>query len=149
MTFAIGSRPGERRASKPPGVFLYAIRLDGDDHCGRIARLAYQRSAGFNLSASISGEQYSEVAQLRKRDTGRGSASEVSGRGSYNGTQRLQRSLMGHLNRSIDGVFEIVRVVGRGFVSIAEVHAIFARVQQAQREPEVARNRFRFLERHG
>jgi len=65
------------------------------------------------------------------------------------GTQRLQRSLMGHLNRGIDGVFEIVRVVGRGFVSIAEVHAIFARVQQAQREPEVARNRFRFVERHG
>jgi hypothetical protein len=56
---------------------------------------------------------------------------------------------MGHLNRSIDGVFEIVRVVGRSFVSIAEVHAIFARAQQAQREPEVARNRFRFLERHG
>jgi hypothetical protein len=63
--------------------------------------------------------------------------------------QRLQPSLMGHLNRSIDGVFEIVRVVGRSFVSIAEVHAIFARAQQAQREPEVARNRFRFLERHG
>jgi hypothetical protein len=39
---------------------------------------------------------------------------------------------MGHLNRSIDGVFEIVRVVRRSFVSIAEVHAIFARVQQAQ-----------------
>ena len=56
---------------------------------------------------------------------------------------------MGHLNRSIDGVFEIVRVVGRGFASIAEVHAIFARAQQAQREAEVARNRFSFLERHG
>ena len=64
-------------------------------------------------------------------------------------TQRLQRALMGHLNRSIDGVFEIVRVVRRSFVSIAEVHAIFARAQQAQREPEVARNRFSFLERHG
>ena len=58
-------------------------------------------------------------------------------------------SLTGHLDRGDDGVFEIVRVVGRGFVSIAEVHAIFARVQQAQREPEVARNRFRFVERHG
>ena len=34
-----------------------------------------------------------------------------------------QRSLTGHLDRSIDGVFEIVRVVGRGLVSIAEVHA--------------------------
>src|SRR5262249_8668520 len=31
MTFAIGSRAGERRGSKPPGVFLYGIRLDGDD----------------------------------------------------------------------------------------------------------------------
>jgi ATP-dependent DNA ligase len=31
MTFAIGSRAGERRGSKPPGVFLYAIRLDGND----------------------------------------------------------------------------------------------------------------------
>jgi bifunctional non-homologous end joining protein LigD len=31
MTFAIGSRAGERRGSKPPDVFLYAIRLDGDD----------------------------------------------------------------------------------------------------------------------
>jgi hypothetical protein len=61
----------------------------------------------------------------------------------------LQRSLMGHLKRSIDGVFEIVRAVRRSFVSIAEVHAIFARAQQAQREPEVARNRFSFLERHG
>ena len=56
---------------------------------------------------------------------------------------------MGHLNRSIDAVFEIVRVVGRSFVSVAEVHAIFARAQQAQREAEVARNRFSFLERHG
>jgi hypothetical protein len=70
--------------------------------------------------------------------------------GTFNERQGgLQRSLMGHLNRSIDGVFEIVRVVGRSFVSIAEVHAIFARAQQAQREPEVARNRFRFRERHG
>ena len=60
-----------------------------------------------------------------------------------------QRSLTGHLNRGINGVIEIVRVVGRGLVSIAEVHAIFARAQQAQREPEVARNRFRFLERYG
>src|SRR5712664_2765203 len=55
---------------------------------------------------------------------------------------------MGHLNRSIDGVFEIVRVVSRSFVSIAEVHAVLARAQQAQREPEVARNRFRLRARH-
>jgi len=33
-----------------------------------------------------------------------------------------QRSLTSHLNRGVDGVFEIVRVVGRGLVSIAEVH---------------------------
>jgi hypothetical protein len=29
-----------------------------------------------------------------------------------------------HLNRCTDGVFEIVRVVGCGLVSIAEVHAM-------------------------
>ena len=37
----------------------------------------------------------------------------------------------GHLNRGIDGVFEIVRVVSRRFVSIAEVHAIVARAHLA------------------
>jgi hypothetical protein len=63
--------------------------------------------------------------------------------------QRLQRSLTGHLNRGIDGVFEIVRVVSRGLVSIAEVHAIVARAQQAQRESKMSRNRFGFLECHG
>ena len=43
-----------------------------------------------------------------------------------------QLSLTGHLNRGIDGVFEIVRVVSRGLVSIAEVHAIVTGAQQAQ-----------------
>src|SRR6516164_5067950 len=33
-----------------------------------------------------------------------------------------KRSLTSHLNRGVDGVFEVVRVVGRGLVSIAEVH---------------------------
>ena len=42
-----------------------------------------------------------------------------------------QLSLTGHLNRGIHGVFEIVRVVSRGFVSIAEVHAIMARAHFA------------------
>jgi len=56
---------------------------------------------------------------------------------------------MGHLNRRLDGVFEIVRVVGRGLVSIAEVHAIFAGAHHAQSEPEMARDRFGLLERHG
>src|SRR6516225_7433797 len=59
-----------------------------------------------------------------------------------------QRSLTGHLNRGTDGVFEIVRVVGRGLVSIAEVHAIVARAHLAQSEPEMSRDRFGFLERH-
>src|SRR5262249_1691929 len=59
-----------------------------------------------------------------------------------------QRSPTGHLNRGIDGVFEIVRVIGRGLVSIAEVHAIVAGAQLAQGKPEMARNRFGFLERH-
>src|SRR5262249_23317868 len=60
-----------------------------------------------------------------------------------------QRSPTGHLNRGIDGVFEIVRVVGRGLVSIAEVHSIVARAHLAQSEPETARDRFGFLECHG
>ena len=63
--------------------------------------------------------------------------------------RRSQLSLTGHLNRSIDGVFEIVRVVSRGLVPIAKVHAIIARAYFAQREAEMARDRFRFLERHG
>jgi hypothetical protein len=41
-------------------------------------------------------------------------------------------SLTGHLNRGIDGVYEIVGVVGRGLVSVAEVHAIVARAHRAQ-----------------
>jgi hypothetical protein len=60
-----------------------------------------------------------------------------------------QRSLTGHLNRGINGVIEIVRVVGRGLVSIAEVHAIGARAHLAQSEPEMTCDRFGFLERHG
>src|SRR5262245_25025654 len=60
-----------------------------------------------------------------------------------------RRSLTGHLNSGVDGVFEAVRVVGRGLVSIAEVHAKVARAHLAQSEPEMARDRFGFLERHG
>jgi hypothetical protein len=60
-----------------------------------------------------------------------------------------RRSLTGHLNCGVDGVFETIRVVGRGLVSIAEVHAIVARAHLAQSEPEMARDRFGFLERHG
>jgi hypothetical protein len=55
---------------------------------------------------------------------------------------------MGHLNRSIDGVFEIVGVMGRRLISIAEVHPIVARSHLTQSEPEMARDRFGFLERH-
>jgi hypothetical protein len=36
-----------------------------------------------------------------------------------------QFSLTGHLNRGVDGVFEIVRVIGP-LVSIAKVHTILA-----------------------
>src|SRR5262245_40852387 len=50
---------------------------------------------------------------------------------------------------SPSGVFEIVRVVGRGLVSIAKVHAIVAGAHHAQGEPEMARDRFGLLERHG
>src|SRR5262249_17845585 len=48
----------------------------------------------------------------------------------------------------IDGIFEIVRVVRSGLVSIAEVHAIIAGAHHAKSEPEMARDRFGFLERH-
>jgi hypothetical protein len=60
----------------------------------------------------------------------------------------LQLALTSHRDGGVNGVFEIDRVVGRGLVSIAEVHAIFAGAQQAQGEPEMARDRFRFLERN-
>jgi len=49
---------------------------------------------------------------------------------------------MGHRNHGINGVFEFVCVVGRGLVSIAEVHAILAGAQLAQSEPKMARDRF-------
>ena len=39
--------------------------------------------------------------------------------------------------------------MNRGLVPIAEVDAIIARAHFAQREAEMARDRFRFLERHG
>ena len=55
----------------------------------------------------------------------------------------------GDLNCGFHGVFQIVRVVSRHFVSIAEVHAIGARAHLAQSEPEMTRDRFRFLERNG
>jgi hypothetical protein len=55
----------------------------------------------------------------------------------------------GHLNRGIDGVFETVGVVSCSLVSIAKVHAIVARAHLAQGEPEMARDRFGFLEHHG
>src|SRR5262249_18707817 len=50
---------------------------------------------------------------------------------------------------SPSGVFEIVRVVSCDLVSIAEVHAIIAGAHHAQSEPEMARDRFGLLERHG
>jgi hypothetical protein len=60
-----------------------------------------------------------------------------------------QCSLTSHLNHRFDRVFEIARVVGRGLVSIAEVHAIVAGAQLAQGKAKMARDRFGFLERHG
>jgi hypothetical protein len=61
----------------------------------------------------------------------------------------VQLSPTGHPNRGIDRVFETVGVVGRGLVSIAEVHAIFARAHLAKSEPEMTSDRFGFSERHG
>jgi hypothetical protein len=59
------------------------------------------------------------------------------------------RTATSHFNRSVDGVFEIVRVVGRRLVAITEVHAILARAHLAQSESKVAHDVFGFLERHG
>ena len=60
----------------------------------------------------------------------------------------VQLSPTGHPNRGIDRVFETVSVVGRGLVSIAEVHAIVARAHLAKSEPEMTSDRFGFSERH-
>src|SRR5262245_4366758 len=60
-----------------------------------------------------------------------------------------RRALAGHLDRGIDGVFKILRVVGYGLVSVAGAHAIVAGAHLAQGEPEMSRDRFGFLERHG
>src|SRR6516162_2920112 len=46
-----------------------------------------------------------------------------------------QCSLTGHRNHGINGVFELVCVVGRGLVSIAEIHAIVAGAQLARVSP--------------
>src|SRR5262249_37012311 len=51
--------------------------------------------------------------------------------------------------RATDGVFESARVAGRGFVSIAEAHAIVTGAHLAQSKSEMARDGFGFLERHG
>jgi hypothetical protein len=53
-----------------------------------------------------------------------------------------------HPNRGIDGVLEIVGVVGRGLVAIAKLHAIVPGAYFAQSEPEMAHDRFGFLQRH-
>ena len=60
----------------------------------------------------------------------------------------VQLSPTGHPNRGIDRVFETVGVLGRGLVSIAEVHAIVARAHLAKSEPEMTSDRFSFLELH-
>src|SRR5262245_35943232 len=54
-----------------------------------------------------------------------------------------------HLNRRPHSIFESVRVIGRGLFSIAKVHPIVARAHLAEREPEMAGDRFGFLVRHG
>jgi len=64
-------------------------------------------------------------------------------------TAYLEYLILNHLPSTYNGVFETVRVTGRRLVSIAEVHAIVARAHLAQSEPEMTRNRFGLLERHG
>ena len=86
----------------------------------------------------------------------RGSALAASAitRSSGDARSRLQLCMVqplasGHPNRGIDRVFETISVVGRGLVSIAEVHAIVARAHLAKSEPEMTSDRFGFSERHG
>jgi len=55
----------------------------------------------------------------------------------------------GHPNRGINGVLEIDGVVGSGLGSIARLHAIVSGAYFAQGEPEMAHNRFGFLQGHG
>src|SRR5262245_205553 len=64
-------------------------------------------------------------------------------------TMSSQLAPTGHLNRGIDGVFEIVRVVRRDLVFFAKAYAIIARAHLAQSEPEMACDRFGLLECHG
>ena len=61
---------------------------------------------------------------------------------------RSVRSLPCHLDRSMDGILEIVRVMRCGLVSIAKIHAVAARAHLPQSESEMARNRFGLGERH-
>jgi len=61
---------------------------------------------------------------------------------------RLTTLAYGPSRPRFDGIFEIIRVVGRHLISIAEVHAIIARAHLAQGQPEMSRDRFGLLERH-
>ena len=84
---------------------------------------------------------------FQRSDTLTLSAGDATSRPTLYGAAQ-QCSLTRHVNCSIDGVFQVVRVVGRGLASIAEVHAIVAGTHLAQSEPEMARDRFGVLERH-
>ena len=61
----------------------------------------------------------------------------------------MQRPLTGHLHCGTHCIFKIAGVISRGLVSTWQVHAIVTRAYLAQSEPEMACDRFGFLERHG
>jgi hypothetical protein len=115
------ARAGTLRQCRAVAIFQLLIRvrripLFGEPGCASLGGGQYSRNRSTSSIALVSVIPIAPNASSRRRCSS-------------------QHSLTGHLNRSIDGVFEIVRVVGRGLISIAEVHAIVAR---AHCEPKMA-----------
>jgi hypothetical protein len=54
-----------------------------------------------------------------------------------------------HLNPGIDGIFERVPVLRRGFIAISKVHPVATGVHLPQREAQMACDRFGLRERGG
>jgi hypothetical protein len=85
MTFAIGSRAGERRGPKPPDVFLYAIRLDGDDlwrdplevRKATLASVLAKAGPGIRFNEHIEGDGPTVFAHACKISAGRCSPAQL------------------------------------------------------------------------
>src|SRR5262245_29076643 len=138
-----------RAASGHPTTPLPRSAMNSRRLMGLTPRLGSQT----NYSTVHRGKKRSlkaESGQSRRLAFGHESASpqisDMSGHLSH--LSHRDEGALSHLNRGIDGVFEVLRVVSRALVSIAEVHAIVARAHLAQSEPETTCNGFGFLERH-